>query len=60
MAAIKQDKRIRRIDIGRKAQRAATGNSQFEIGKLPALVNFITHVPFKFPEKGTIILVVTE
>ena len=60
MTAVKQDERIRGIDIGGKTQPAATGDSQFDIGKLPALVNFIAHILLSFSEAGSIILVVIQ
>lgn len=60
VTAIKQDERIRRIDIRRQAQLAAPGDVQFDIGKLPALINFITHTRRSFQTLEYIIPLMIE
>ena len=58
MTTVKEDECIRGIDIGGKTQLASPGNGQFDIGKLPAFINFITHVLLSFLTTGFIILFV--
>lgn len=60
MAAIKQDERIRGVDIGGHTQPASTDNGQFNIRKPSTLIDFVVHIVLSCPEKSFIILVVAE
>ena len=44
MTAVEEEECVRGINIGGNTQPAARGNGQFDIGELPAFVDFTTHV----------------
>ena len=44
MTPVEQEECVRGINIGGNTQPATRGNGQFNIGELPAFIDFTTHV----------------
>ena len=48
MTPVEEEECVRGINIGGNTQPAAPSNGQFDIGELPALVDFTTHIPLSY------------
>ena len=48
MTAVEEQECVRGINMRGNTQPAARGNGQFDIGELPAFIDFTTHVPLSY------------
>ena len=53
MTPVEQEECVRGINIGGNTQPAARGNGQFNIGELPAFIDFTTHVLLSYLTDGS-------